>query len=178
MAATDLTLTGNTEKPDTAQPSRDISSLTNQSFLEHTFELFREDHPTESWYVHGQERRTDVGSSTPIRLLKGFAGVRETWDDCTSIDARIIEIGEEWVRLDCLVDSENQVFQERVFQRGLLEGALPMRVGAYVLIRVFTSPGKIKHTFDDGEKLVRKKFFEDDSWFADLEDVSLDEMLR
>ena len=202
MTDVSFALARNSAERDAAQLNKDIPFLTNRSAPTPSPGLFHEDYSVESGYAAGYyndtgithgfhedysvesgyarelERNVDAESGLSMRRSTGFVGVNETWDDYTNVDARIVEVGEDWVRLDCLVDSENQVFQERTFQRRLLEGALPVRTGAYVLIRIFTSPGKIKHTFTDGEKYVRKEFFEDDSWFVDLEDAGLDEMLR
>ena len=178
MTDVSFALARNSAERDAAQLNKDTPFLTNRSAPTPSPGLFHEDYSVESGYARELERNVDAESGLSMRRSTGFVGVNETWDDYTNVDARIVEVGEDWVRLDCLVDSENQVFQERTFQRRLLEGALPVRTGAYVLIRIFTSPGKIKHTFTDGEKYVRKEFFEDDSWFVDLEDAGLDEMLR
>lgn len=125
----------------------------------------------------------DVASATPglaiptrpsPDLRDEFVG---TWDMVRYVDARIVEVHKDWIRLDCLVDRKERVFQERIFERTLLEGIATIRVGAYIFIKIAQRAGKLMFTFADGERFVRKEAFEDDFSFSDLEDSGLGDPL-
>ncbi|WP_457654109.1 hypothetical protein [Rhodocaloribacter sp.] len=103
--------------------------------------------------------------------------VAETWEEYLNIDARVLEVGDDWVRMDCLLDRESKYFEERVFERLLVEGAGPLHEGKYVLIRIRQRKGKQVVTFHDGGKCVRKDAFEDYSMFKDLLDEELQKPL-
>jgi hypothetical protein len=104
-----------------------------------------------------------------------FAGIQEQWEDVRNLDARIIEVRRESVKVEVLIDREERRFQDRIFDRNLLESAVPLEEGAYLLIRRFKGKGKIKFTFENGNKYVRSKdVFEDKSRFQDLDDFDFD----
>lgn len=127
-------------------------------------------------YVIERERQKAVARGQGSIEALSFVGVDGT-HPFMNIDARITEVGEDFVRLDCLVDSANRLFEEREFERELLKG-LPLHVGAYVFIRVLQRPRKMMFTFHDGEKYVRHKdLFEDDTWIDELDTAGLDQML-
>ncbi|PSQ78156.1 MAG: hypothetical protein BRD37_03455 [Bacteroidetes bacterium QH_8_67_23] len=93
-----------------------------------------------------------------------------------SIDARILEVTDETVKLECLISKTKHEFQERVFPKALLEGVVDLEVGSYVLLRILQRPGKIAHVFHNGDGIVQKEVFEDTSRFDDLDDMDLDRM--
>ncbi len=104
----------------------------------------------------------DKGLSEAIaRASSGmFHGFEEQYPISMTIDAKIIEVNETTVTMECLVNPSERVFQERTFDLTLLDGAVPVRLGQFVQIRVFQKPGKIVHTFIDGSKLVQRERFE------------------
>lgn len=107
-----------------------------------------------------------------------FAGVSESWDETKNMDARILEVRPNSVRLEILVDRDERRFQDRTFSRDLLEGAVTLEEGNYVLVRRFKGEGKIKFTFDNANNYVRhKELFEDKSRFEDIHDFEFGKKL-
>ena len=104
----------------------------------------------------------DEGLSEAIaRASNGmFHGFEEHYPISMTIDAKIIEVNETTVTMECLVNPSERVFQERTFALTLLDGAVPVRLGQFIQIRVFQKPGKIVHVFIDGSKLVQRERFE------------------
>lgn len=98
----------------------------------------------------------------------------ESWEDTQNLDARIIEIQDQLVKLEVLVDRESRQFEDRFFRKQLLEGAVTLEVGTYVLLRIFRGRGKIKFTFHNGDSIVDRELFEDTSRFSDLDDFDFD----
>lgn len=107
----------------------------------------------------------------------GFSGVSESWDDVQNLDARILEVRPGSVKMEVLVDTAKRRFEDRVFSRDLLEGAVHLKEGNYVLIRRFKGKGKIKFVFEDGSRIAKKEAFEDTSRFQDLDDFDFDKEL-
>jgi hypothetical protein len=103
-----------------------------------------------------------------------FSGVSESWDDTENLDARIVRVRGEAVHVEVLVDRANRRFEDRIFNRDLLKGAVSLEAGNYILLRIFRGKGKIKFTFHNGDKLVDKSIFEDLSRYSDLEDFDFD----
>jgi len=110
----------------------------------------------------GLYARPDEGLSEAIaRASNGmFHGFEEQYPISMTIDAKIIEVNETTVTMECLVKPSERVFQERTFDLTLLDGAVPVRLGQFIQIRVFQKPGKIVHVFIDGSKLVQRERFE------------------
>ena len=106
-----------------------------------------------------------------------FSGYSENWESTDNLDARILEIRGEYVRLDVLIDRDKKQFEERTYPRDLLDGAVKLEAGRYVLIRIFRGRGKIKFTFHNGDGVVNKDFFEDLTRFRDLDDIDFDKVL-
>lgn len=101
-----------------------------------------------------------------------FVGINENWSEIKNYDARIIEIGDSKIKLDCLVDRENKKFQTRLFDKSLFTNIHDLIAGKYILVRVFKKPGKVSFTINDGENLVDKSNFENHPEFADLDYIN------
>lgn len=102
---------------------------------------------------------------------------REHWESMLTIDARIVEVSSETVVLDCLIDRPRRIIEERELPRNLFEGVVPLAVGSYVVVRLFTRPGKYQATFFDGTKRVDKRPFEEVPGLDELEDFDFDRRL-
>lgn len=100
-----------------------------------------------------------------------FVGVKDNWDEVRTFDARIIEIKDSSVVLDCLMDRENKHFETRIFNKRLFKNFNDLNEGQYILIRQFSKPGKITFTLNNGEKLVNKEYFESHPEFSDLDQI-------
>lgn len=105
----------------------------------------------------------------------GLQGIEEHWPYTENIDGRILEVGTDHVKLELLVDKEQNRFQDRIFPKDLLEGAVTLQEGNYILMRRFKGKGKIKFTFDNANNYVKnREAFEDKSRFDDLNDFDFD----
>jgi hypothetical protein len=124
-----------------------------------------------------EEEWSDPTESAGTTADLSFSGFSENWDSTDNLDARILEVRDNRVKLDVLLDRERRQFEERLYPRQLLEGAVNIEVGKYVLIRIFRAQGKIKFTFHNGDGIVDKKMFEDMSRFRDLDEIDFDTVL-
>lgn len=73
--------------------------------------------------------------------------------------------------MKCLMDATNSVFQIRSFDRLPLEGAVALKVGQLVEIKIMTRPGERRFLF---KKLSGKKveaLFEEKNIFEGLENT-------
>lgn len=97
------------------------------------------------------------------------------WTDIQYIDARITRLTKEAVYLDCLINRSERQFQERVFDRSLLEGEVPLEIGGFVVITIQKRAGKIIHSFSNGNKRVNPESFEEAVNLDPLGDFDFDE---
>ncbi|MFY0698388.1 MAG: hypothetical protein JXR11_11085 [Balneola sp.] len=88
-----------------------------------------------------------------------------------NFSAKVIEITDETVKLEVLTDSVNKVFEERIFDRKLFEDITPFKNGKYIYIRYLSRPGKAEILISDGDKIAKKKYFEDYSEFDFIDDI-------
>jgi hypothetical protein len=75
----------------------------------------------------------------------------EDWKLVETTHARVLEVSEETVVLECLVDKENKIFENKRFDKKLLEGVLQPQDGKFVIIQEFFRPGEIRFKFRDGD---------------------------
>lgn len=142
------------------------------AFKSHLAELFSEE---ETYRVGERESLAAVAPPAKKQFDQvEFAGIQENWDDVQNLDARILEVRPKSVKVEVLVNREERRFQDRVFPKDLLQGAVCLNEGNYILIRRFKAKGKIKFTFQDGNRVVEKEAFEDTSRFQDLDDFGFD----
>jgi hypothetical protein len=126
--------------------------------------------PGEDWIDHTEKAQPSTGFTAAV--------FSENWPDSDNLDARILEVGDEFVKLDVLLDRASRQIETRVYRRELLEGAVTLEAGNYVLVRIFRGRGKIKFTFNNGNDIVDKEVFENLSRFDDLEDFNFDRVLE
>jgi hypothetical protein len=86
------------------------------------------------------------------------------------VKAQIVEITEEKVSLRCLIESDERQFQIRKFDREPFEGVVPMEIGTFVEISIYTKPGERKFIYRhiDGESI--EKLFETENIFEEFVD--------
>lgn len=93
--------------------------------------------------------------------------IEEQWDIIQTIPARLLEVNENHVILECLIDVENKTFQNRKFEKDLLEGIIPLVSFYPLIIRIFKRKGERKFNFIDGKNLIDISLFEE-NYFQDL----------
>lgn len=81
-------------------------------------------------------------------------GFQEYWSFSENIMSRILEVGYDYVILECMVDEEQRVIQNRRFERVLFENAVPLKQYQVVLLQIFKRPGEFKVKISNGEKLL------------------------
>lgn len=118
------------------------------------------------------EDQTEPGNFYKGFQLDNFIAVDGgIWRKRKNYYGRIVKLSKEYVEVDCLIDPQERIFEEREFIRLLFENITDLSVGKYVIIRMFLREGKSQITVNDADNLVNKKLFEDDSQFDDLKDV-------
>ena len=75
--------------------------------------------------------------------------------------AEIIEISENFVVLNCLLDSETEFYQIRRFEKSPLSHFTNLKTGGFMIVRITTEPGERKfefiEDFSDHSKLFEQK---------------------
>lgn len=111
-------------------------------------------------------------------------GTRETtrddrpWRTITYVEARIVEIHEDRVCLECVLDRESEILEERVFDRPLFEGHIQLEVGKYIVITILQKPGEKRIKVNNDNGLVRKDIFELDLDLDELDSEMFNEPLQ
>ena len=83
----------------------------------------------------------------------------------------ILEILDTKVSVLCLIDEENSILQERLFDITPLEGYINLEVGSVILISIVTSVGSISYNFSN-ESEDKKSLFIPKDVFAGLENTA------
>lgn len=88
--------------------------------------------------------------------------IEDHWDIIHNIPARLLEFNEKEVVLECLIDTENKIFQNRKIEAFLIQGIIPMELLYPVIIKIFKRKGEQKTQFIDGKNLIDLSLFEED----------------
>jgi hypothetical protein len=100
----------------------------------------------------------------PFRTEKEIEWVKEE-----TIPSRILEINDNTVILECLMDAENHLFENRVFEKKLLEGVVDLEQDGLVLIEVMSRKGEIRFLFKEGENFINPDIFAEPDYASQLE---------
>lgn len=65
------------------------------------------------------------------------------WKNVDNISSRIIETYDDIVKMECLVDKENEEYEEREFQASFFHG-YKLDIGSLFLIRIFERPNEMR----------------------------------
>lgn len=84
----------------------------------------------------------------------------ERWSHSADIPSVILEHTAQHVVLDCLVDKDNMIYQQRKLERRQLEGIVPIEVGSLVLIKQRGRPGRMQHDFENGSNIISSHYFD------------------
>lgn len=88
-----------------------------------------------------------------------------------TIHAKIIEIKEEQLLVNCLLDIEQEQYQLRKFDIEPFTDAVTLEEGQVITIKIITSIGERKFLFKDAKEEA-KKHFEEKNYFDGSEDFS------
>jgi len=84
-------------------------------------------------------------------ILKG-------WKNIENISARLIESNDEQVILECLIDKENKIYEERIFRPSLFKG-LNKNIGSLFYLRFYERSNELKMQIHDDPELTFKDDF-------------------
>ncbi len=124
---------------------------------------------------------SDKSSSEKIKLAPPPpSGLSPTmhYSDILSIDARIVGFSDGIVEMECLIDPDEGRTEMREFDAAYLEGiGIPLEYHQYVYIRVLRGPGRVVHTFSNGDyrRNVVGKLFEPVDPFDELSSESFND---
>lgn len=115
--------------------------ITKTEFLEDLFDASKYDNPEVL-------KISDIVATKPQSIKEvGVAPSDKVvilgWKNVENISARLIEIWDDQVVLECLIDKENAIYEERSFRKSLFEG-YDIEIGNLFFIRFFERPHELK----------------------------------
>jgi hypothetical protein len=102
--------------------------------------------------------------------------IQEKWDYIENIDSQILEISDEYVILNCLIDKEKRIYQQRSFKKIFLNN-INLEINQLVIIRIFGRAGEIRYKFEDGNNIIPSEYFDFPDDFEDFDDISFGKSL-
>lgn len=99
---------------------------------------------------------------------KSFKEKEKPWRTIVHIDARIVEVNKKDIHLDCLLDPEKNIVEERVFDRSLFEGHIPVEIGQLVILILMERPGEQRIVVKNGKGIVDEEPFEVEGGVGDI----------
>ncbi len=145
---------------------KDSKSVSISSLQENRItESFREDKGRET-VVKPADQKKEIEISDFGVTADGILG--EHWNTIDTYQARILEVSENFIILECVTNIEEKVFENRKFDIAFLKNIVPFKLYHPVLIKVFKRPGEMKFKIIDGTDLFDEKIFEN-TYFNDLD---------
>lgn len=117
-----------------------------------------------------------IGSKLKLRERwesKGFL-LNEHWDNTFNIQSRILQIFKNEIICECLVDTENNIFENRGFERILFENINDLKIGKFIWLVIQTKKGSSRIDVFNGEGMVNKLKFNLIDKLKALEGLGLD----
>lgn len=99
--------------------------------------------------VNTQEE-TETESSRSVVPTDNYA-ILGAWKNIENYSARMIEVNDELVILECLIDREKDIFEERAFKTSLFKG-YDATIGTTYYIRIFERNHELKMQIHDDPK--------------------------
>lgn len=113
-------------------------------------------------YLHSAHEVYDAGiivKSKGKEFGSLFEGeILRTWKLVQNIPSQILSWDDEEILLECLIDRENHIYQERSFRRSVFEGYTFSETKKF-LIQVYERPGEMKLEVLGKEGLVSEEDF-------------------
>ena len=103
--------------------------------------------------------------------------LNEHWDNTFYIHARVIEIYSKEVICECLIDPENNVFENRSFEKLLFGNVDQIGIGTFVLLTIQTKKGSSRIDIHKGKGIVNEEKFSLFDQLKSLEGLGLDDPL-
>lgn len=106
--------------------------------------------------------------------LDNFGVIGETVIRTQNISAQIIEVTDKYVVLECLVDEEHRIYQNRNIRREIIEDVIPFQLGQLVLIRMKDLKGGNSVEYINGDGIISPQDFNSDIYFEGLDNSFID----
>jgi len=84
--------------------------------------------------------------------------VLASWKNTDNFSARLIDFSEQHVIIECLVDKENGVYEERCFRSNIFEN-YELEIGKLFFLRFFERASEVKMQIHDDPDLTLKEDF-------------------
>ncbi|RIV42951.1 hypothetical protein [Flagellimonas pelagia] len=111
-------------------------------------------------------------------FISGGFKVEESWTNKISYQAKVIEIGLDYVICECLVDKEGREFEVREFGKVLFKHLEGLKENTPVMLVYKERPGSMRFDVYNGEYLVDMKLFELNDLYAGLENSELTKPIK
>lgn len=152
-----------------------LQRLPYLDFQENTTQEFNEDVGLKSKLTNYNED----ASSLLDNLFRGKETLLvENWSKVESIQALITLVNEEEVHLDCLIDSENNIIENRAFPKVLFDHLINLSENKTIIIKTSYKAGTIKIDVYSGDGIVNKNTFISVNKWDSLVGQGLDNKLR
>ncbi|CAN5367143.1 hypothetical protein BH23BAC1_BH23BAC1_20480 [soil metagenome] len=117
----------------------------------------------------------EYGKQLSDYSIGGYGVLEEVWR-IENIPAQLVEVTETHVILDCLVDTDRMIYQERKFPIDLLAEKIEFKSEGLILIRKFKRTGCIKFEFLNGNGMFPDHYF-NVKYFQGLKGSAIDKPL-
>lgn len=112
-------------------------------------------------------------SPQPLTQFKLHEGVHlSSWRLAANISSKVLAEDEEYVLLECLIDKEERLYEEREFSKTLFEG-FNLKVGDLFKICIYKRQNQEMIEVKDGSLLVNEDDFPKVDFFGQFEDLIL-----
>jgi|GEM_PF-3746295 len=85
--------------------------------------------------------------------------INESWGKEIHIHGRILEIGTEEIVCECVINAEEGIFEERIFERELFTNLKNLATNKLVIVKIRKRPGAARIDILSGEGIVNPKIF-------------------
>jgi len=105
---------------------------------------------------------------------RGFI-LGEKWESTLNIPSKVLKFNNEIVYCECIIDSESQTFETRIFPKSLFSNIADLKSGMPILIKIQTKKGSTRIDVYDGKDMFDLTMFDFNDDLKDLEDAGLDQ---
>jgi hypothetical protein len=102
----------------------------------------------------------NIESSSDFSVDESGELYARDWSSVEVWPAKLIQVDADFVMLECLTDYKENEFTLRQFSRVMLEGIIPFVPNTFVIIKVFSRPGKQVFEYEHDKKLEYSHYFE------------------
>lgn len=99
-----------------------------------------------------------------------------SWKLMANISSKVLAEDEEYVRLECLIDKEERLYEEREFSKTLFDG-FNFKVGSLFKICIHKRQNQEMIEIKDGSKLVNQDDFPKADFFGQFGDLILEKKI-